>query len=278
MARCILHRVKHLEVRREAAVRIAQKAGACLQGYLGKIGGYSEKSRANLVSEADLASEALIRSELEAAFPADLLVAEERDGFEGALARRDDLDRAPFAWAVDPLDGTTNFVHGYPFFAVSIGLLAHGRPVLGVVYAPFRDELFTGGEGIPAELNGRALAVSKADTLKEALVGTGFVFMEPERLDLVLAVLRTVLLESHGVRRAGSAALDLCDVAAGRLDAFYETGLAPWDVVAGQAIVEAAGGQVTNFAGESHDVYGRNVLASNRRLHPAMCELLAAFK
>jgi myo-inositol-1(or 4)-monophosphatase len=278
MARCILHRVNHLLARRAAAVHIAREAGRCLLGYLGKLEGYSEKSRANLVSEADLASEALVRNALERAFPDDQIVAEERDGLSGALARRGVLDSADYAWAVDPLDGTTNFVHGYPNFCVSMGLLARGRPVLGVIYSPYRDELFTGGEGLPAELNGQPISVSKPQTLDRALVGTGFVFMEDSRLDRVLAILREVLRTSHGVRRAGSAALDLCDVATGRLDAFYETGLAPWDVVAGQAIVEAAGGQVTNFGGEVHDVYGQNVLASNGPLHPAMLELLARFK
>lgn len=245
--------------------------------YLGRLEAYSEKSRANLVTEADLASEALVRAALEAAFPEDLIVAEERDGFSGALARRAALDAAPYAWAVDPLDGTTNFVHGYPAFCVSIGLLARGRPVLGVVYSPYRDELFTGSVEDPARRNGAPISVSRPARLSEALVGTGFVFMEDERLDRVLRILREVLRQSHGVRRAGSAALDLCDLAAGRLDAFYETGLAPWDVVAGQAIVEAAGGRVSAFDGGAHDVYGQNILASNGPLHQSMLELLARF-
>jgi myo-inositol-1(or 4)-monophosphatase len=257
-----------------AAIRIARGAGGVLSSYFGKLEGYTEKSRANLVSEADLASEGFIRTALQEAFPADELVAEEHDGLSGALAKRGALDRAEFAWAVDPLDGTTNFIHGYPVFCVSIGLLARGRPVLGVVYSPFRDELFTGSIEQPAALNSRRIEVSKPKKLEEALVGTGFVFMEDERLDRVIGMLREVLEQSHGVRRAGSAALDLCDVAAGRLDTFYETGLAPWDVVAGQAIVEAAGGRVSNFAGETHDVYGRNVLASNGHLHAPMVELL----
>lgn len=242
--------------------------------HLGRLEGYTEKSRANLVSAADLASEVFIREALSRAFPDDPIIAEEHDGFSGALARRSSLDQAPFAWAVDPLDGTTNFIHGYPVFCVSIGLFIEGRPGFGVVHNPARDETFTGGHGSPAELNGRRISVSKPAALSEALVGTGFVFMEAERLDRVLTMLRATLSQTHGVRRAGSAALDLCDVAAGRLDAFYETGLAPWDVVAGHAIVEAAGGRVTNFDGAPHDVYGRNVLATNGLIHEAMALLL----
>ncbi len=253
--------------RRHAAQRLAVDAGATLLEHAGRIEFEAKLNAQDLVTAADRASEALILERLQRLFPDDGVVAEESDGKEGASRRQADLRAAPFAWCVDPLDGTTNFVHGYPSWAVSIGLLAHGRPVLGVVFAPARKELFVGGIDHPSTLGGNPIRVSRAPSLDRALVATGFPPNRRERVDVLLPVVRRVLLECHGIRRAGAAALDLCDVAAGRLDAYYEWGLAPWDVVAGQAIVESAGGRVSATDGGAHDPFAGSILASNGVLH-----------
>lgn len=264
-----------LATRLKVALRAAEEAGAILMGHTGRLARIDSKSPIDLVTAADRDSEARILSELRSAFPGDRVLAEERDGPDGAAALAGEVAALPFCWVVDPLDGTTNFAHGHLQFAVSVGLLHHGKPALGVVLAPARREIFVGGLGVRATCNGRMIQVSQVDTMAKALLATGFPYDRRERLPQLLEWLGRSLMVAQGVRRAGSAALDLCELAAGRIDAYYEVGLAPWDVCAGQAIVTAAGGLVTDFGGGPHDVFGRQLLASNGRLHQGLIQLVA---
>lgn len=218
------------------------------------------KGEIDLVTAADKAAEAYLVERLAAAFPDHDYVAEE--GHRKSTGR--DL-----AWYIDPLDGTTNFAHGYPVFCVSIALAERGRPVLGVVHDPCRGETFTAVRGGGARLNGRPLRVSAEATLKRALLCSGFPYAfagDPRNLRLWGAFLHAAL----SVRRDGSAALDLCAVAAGRFDGFWELGLNSWDVAAGALIVEEAGGVVTQFDGAPLDLEGRAILATNGKVHAAM--------
>ncbi|MFO0723682.1 MAG: inositol monophosphatase family protein [Myxococcota bacterium] len=258
------------------ALSAAQEAGRILLGHLGRLDRYDEKSSINLVTVADRESEAFLGARIRAAFPSDPLLLEEADGLEGARARYPEACAAPLSWCVDPLDGTTNFVHAFPMFAVSIGVLAYGVPVLGVIHAPALGETFAGGLGVPARLNHRPIQVSKTDTLSRALLSTGFPYDRRERIDLLLRVVRAGLMNAHDVRRCGSAALDLAYVATGRTDGFWERGLSPWDVAAGQALIESAGGRVTAFGGGPHDLFGGNVLATNGAIHEALDAMIAA--
>ncbi len=263
-----------LAQRLDAARAVAAEAGAILMRHFGRLARYDEKSAIDLVSDADRESEAHVASRLAALFPEDLLIQEEAHGLAGARARRAATDAAPFAWCIDPLDGTTNFVHGYPTFAVSIGLLHRGAPALGVVHAPALGESYAGGHGIPATRGRDPIRVSAVPSISRALLATGFPYDRRQRVDALLAVVKRALLAAHDLRRAGSAALDLCTVACGRLDGFFEQGLSPWDVVAGQAIVEAAGGRVTGYRGEPHDPYAGHILASNASIHDDLIALV----
>jgi len=206
-----------------------------------------EKAHHDFVSEADRASERAIAAAIRGEYPGHAILAEE----EECAA----LDTPGPLWIVDPLDGTTNFLHGFPFYAVSVACAVGGVVQAGVVLDPSRDELFAAARGRGATLDGRPIAVSLQPGLRRALVGTGFPFRRLDRLDLYLAAFRAVVIETAGVRRAGSAAIDLASVACGRLDGFWEEGLGPWDVAAGALLIEEAGGVVTDFRG------GRDVLA-----------------
>lgn len=245
-----------------------------LMRHLGRLSGYDEKSAIDLVTAADRESEAAIAADLTARFPEDRLVLEETDGREGAAAKRSATDAHAFTWCVDPLDGTTNFVHGFPSFAISLGLLHHGEPVLGVVSAPAMDERYLGGVGITPERNGQRIAVSRVPTLSRALLATGFPYDRRTRVDALLRPVRKVLLSAHDLRRCGSAALDLCHVAAGCLDGFFEEGLSPWDTAAGRAIVEAAGGRLSDYHGRPHSLYGPSIVASNGLVHDELLAIL----
>jgi myo-inositol-1(or 4)-monophosphatase len=261
--------------RLEKGRQFAQLAGGVLMQHLGRLAGYERKSAIDLVTQADRESEALLAARLGAEYPQDRLVLEEADGAGGAAARHQELTAAPFSWCVDPLDGTTNFVHGFPFFAVSLGLLHFGRPVLGIVHAPALATTWTGGDGIAATENGAPISVSAVDRLAESLLSTGFPYDRRSRIDALLAVVRAALMNAQDLRRAGSAAIDLCYVASGRVEAFFEQGLAPWDVAAGQAIVEAAGGTVTRYDGSPHDPWAREIVGSNGRVHAELGACLA---
>ena len=224
------------------------------------------KSRNDFVSEVDHAAEHEIVRTLRKAYPDHAILAEE-GGADGA---------GDYLWIIDPLDGTTNFLHGLPQFAVSIAQQFKGRLENAVVYNPWSQELFTATRGDGAQLDGRKIRVSKAKSLEGTLIGTGFPFRENQSIDSYLAQLRFIMENTAGVRRAGSAALDLAFVAAGRLDAFWETGLSPWDIAAGALLITEAGGKVTDLSGGDADpLKTGNVLAGNQKVHEALEKALA---
>ncbi len=228
------------------------------------------KSEIDLVTATDREVEALVLAALRGAFPDHLLIGEE-DSSGRPLPRP---AAGQYAWYVDPLDGTTNFAHSLPHFAVSIGLARGADLVLGVVHDPIRGETFAARSGRGATLNGAPIAVSAAARLDDALVGTGFPYDRREHVDFYLGFVKDFILRTHGVRRLGSAALDLCALACGRLDGFWEWKLSPWDTAAGVVILREAGGAVSDFAGAPFDLYGTQTLASNGRVHAAMVEVL----
>lgn len=248
----------------ETAREIAQEAGALLLRYFYRRVGFELKGEFDLVTEADHAAEALIVEKLRAHFPAHAIVAEESGG---------DAGRSEFCWHLDPLDGTTNFAHGFPMFCVSLALAENGRLRCGVIYDPLRRELFEAEQGAGATLNGRRIRVSETGRLADSLLATGF----PSRkrhLNVNVHFYYQAAMVSHGVRRAGSAALDLAYVACGRLDGFWEFGLNSWDMAAGVLLVKEAGGLVTDMEGGEVVLGGPHVLADNGRIHG---ELLGLF-
>jgi myo-inositol-1(or 4)-monophosphatase len=241
------------------AVQTAREAGAILRAEFDRPKQISYKGEVDIVTESDRRSEALIVSRLHENYPAHGIVAEEGSG--GSVA----VD-AQYCWHVDPLDGTTNFAHGYPCFAVSIGLAEHGRPIAGVVFNPVTNELFSAARGEGAFLNGKPIHVSAVETLAVSLVATGFPTHQRKR-SANINYYWEFTLRSHGVRRDGAAAIDLCAVACGRFDAFWEFGLKSWDSAAGVVIVEESGGSVTDLNGAPYLLGGPHILATNGRVH-----------
>ncbi|MEK6699692.1 MAG: inositol monophosphatase family protein [Nitrospirota bacterium] len=250
-----------MTVAKEAAL----KAGEILRDNINGAREISYKGKINLVTEMDRLSERTIVAVLHAAFPGHGIVAEEET----------DIDKgSEFRWIIDPLDGTTNYAHGYPNFSVSIALEKSGEVILGVVYDAMRNEVFTGEKGRGAYLNGKGITVSKAETLIRSLLATGFPYDRMTSEKNNLNYFSALLMASQEVRRSGSAALDLCSVAAGRLDGYWELKLNPWDVAAGSLIVREAGGTVTDFSGTRFSISDREILASNGRIHHQMVEIL----
>jgi myo-inositol-1(or 4)-monophosphatase len=243
---------------------IAREAGALLLQYFQKGIKIEYKGDADLVTAADRAAETLIRERITQQFPSHDVLGEEQG--------LNDLG-SDYRWYVDPLDGTANFAHGYPVFAVSLALEHRGpqeaRRIAGVVYDPTRDELFSAELGGGAHLNGEPIRVSKATQLKECLVATGFPSHKRHKNPNIYFY-HQITLRTHGVRRAGSAALDLCNVASGRFDGFWEFNLNPWDTAAGVLIVEEAGGKASRFDGSSFQLDSRETLASNGLVHDAL--------
>ena len=227
--------------------------------------GFEYKGDADLVTEADRASERLITDRIRARWPRHDLVGE-----EGALVD----SGSDYRWYVDPLDGTTNFAHGFPVFCVSMGLEYKGKMIAGVVYDPTRDEMFSAERGSGAYLNQRRIRVSAASKLGETLLATGFP-SQKRHANPNIHFYHQITLRTHGVRRAGSAALDLCYVASGRVDGFWEFNLNPWDTAAGVLLVEEAGGSVTDFGGSPFQIASRETLASNGLIH---ADLLNEFR
>ena len=247
----------------EAALSAARSAGEVLRAGFGTEHAITYKGEVDLVTEIDEEAERVIREELLGAFSTYGMLAEEG----GELAGEEDT-----RWIVDPLDGTTNYAHGLPIFCVSIGLERAGEVVLGVVHDPMREEIYVAERGGGATLNGEPIKVSDTGELIQALIATGFPYDRaemPEALELFGRFAAT----TRGMRRLGSAALDLCYVASGRLDGYYERGIWPWDLAAGSLILEEAGGKLTNYRGDVLDLDGREIVASNGRLHSAMTRL-----
>ncbi len=248
------------------AQSIAREAGAILRDRFGQPHDVRFKGPIDMVTEADQASEALISERLRAAFPDhDLL------GEEGA---RGSTSNSPYRWVIDPLDGTTNFTHGLPTFAVSIGLENDGAPMVGVVYDPMRDEMFVAKRGAGATLNGQPLHVAATSELFRALLVTGFSYTMELRA-LQAEIWRDFLTRVQAIRQTGSAALNLCYIAAGRLDGYWERGISPWDVAAGALMVIEAGGVVTSMTGGAYRSDDREILASNGFLHDELLTVIA---
>ncbi len=249
-----------------------EEAGRRLRAAWGEAKTIEYKGAIDLVTATDRELEALIVGRLRAAFPDHQIVAEEASAGSGPARPVGD----GYVWYLDPLDGTTNFAHSYPQFSVSLALARAGELQLGLVCDPTRDELFVARRGAGATLNGRPIRVSDTPGLDAALLGTGFPYDRRTHADFYLGFVKDFMLRSHGIRRLGSAALDLCAVACGRLDGFWEWKLQPWDTAAGALIVREAGGVVTDFAAAPFDLYGQQTLATNGRIHAAMVEVLRA--
>ncbi len=245
----------------DAAIEIAREAGQILLAHRGV--GFELKGDYDLVTAADRASEQLVIKRLKERFPKHGIVAE-----EGGRAEMD----ADLRWYVDPLDGTTNFAHGFPMWNVTLALAKRGEVIAGVVYDPLNRELFAAERGAGARLNGAPIHVSKAATLNDALLSTGFPSRKRHQNVNIHFYYQLAML-SHGVRRGGSAAIDLAYTACGRLEAFWEFGLNPWDMAAGTLLVEEAGGKVSGMRGEPLDLHGRYVLADNGLIHSELLEL-----
>ena len=248
----------------EVAVDIAREAGAILRVEFGRPKEISYKGEVDIVTESDRRSEALIVSRLRKHFPEHGIIAEEGANVAGIK----------YCWHVDPLDGTTNFAHGYPCFAVSIGLIEDGVPIAGVVFNPVSSELFTAARGEGSFLNGTRIHVSSVKELAHSLVATGFP-THHRRQTANINYYWEFTQRSHGVRRDGSAALDLCSVACGRFEAFWEFGLHSWDTAAGILLVREAGGIVTDLADGPHHAGDPEILASNGHIHREFLQVAA---
>ncbi len=244
------------------AVKAARRAGNLILRYIDQLERLSieTKGRGDFVSEVDRAAEEAIIHVIRSGYPNHAILAEESGQQPGN----------EYQWIIDPLDGTTNFLHGYPQFAVSIALERNRRLEQAVVFDPLRNEIFTASRGGGAQLNERRVRVSKVTRLEHALLGTGFPFKTHEHLETWINTFRELLTHSSGVRRAGSAALDLAHVACGRLDGFWEFGLSPWDMAAGALLIQEAGGLTGDFAGGPTFLQGGNIVAGNPKIYAEM--------
>lgn len=252
---------KELEVAHEAT-RAAIKI---LNAMFGQVSHITKKGEIDLVTEADFQVERTVLGIIRRHFPQDNILSEETGEQKEASER---------TWLIDPLDGTTNFVHGFPFFAISIALEVENEIVLGIVHNPYFDEHFEALKGIGSFLSKRPIKVSQTQSLGESLLATGFPYNIHEKPESILELFKKMVVTAQGVRRPGSAALDLCYVAAGRLDGFWEEGLKPWDTAAGTVIVREAGGILTTFRGEPYTPYSKSVVAANPFIHHMMIKVL----
>lgn len=250
------------------AIQTAREAGRVLVERFGRAIQISNKGEIDLVTEADLAAEKLIIERIRSHYPRHAILAEEA----GAVAREG--VSGEWRWIIDPLDGTTNYAHGYPCFCTSIALEHAGEIVLGVVYDPLREELFAAERGEGATLNGRRIRVSTIDDLNRAMLCTGFPYDVRQRADFARHF-TNFIMHAQAVRRDGAAALDLAYVACGRFDGFWEEGLKPWDVAAGVLLIEEAGGRVSRIDGTRFDIFDPPIVTSNGLVHDAMLRVLA---
>jgi len=251
--------------RSRLACDLALRAGAVIRDAMGRRRNVEYKSAVDPVTDVDRRAQEVVVDGIRAAFPDDVVIAEEDEGQQRVDGP---------CWYIDPLDGTANFVHGLPHFAVSIAYFDNGRAEAAAVYDPCKDDLFRAERGGGAFLGDQRLAVSEVSELDRALLVTGFPYDRREHVDQYLAYFREFLLRAQDVRRYGSASLDLCYVAAGRFDGFWEWKLHPWDTAAGWLIVEEAGGRVTDFDASPYDPWLPRVLATNSRIHDQAVEVL----
>jgi myo-inositol-1(or 4)-monophosphatase len=251
----------------DVAIEAAKEAGKFLKYNIGKVRSIEQKKgeERNLVSEIDKASEEKIIGIIKRHYPGHAILAEESGGR---------TESADYKWIIDPLDGTTNFLHGVPIFCVTIAVERKGEVVAGVIYDPNHDEMFTAAKGEGAFLNGRPIRVSKTKELINSLLVTGFPYDIARNPDHAIEHFVHFLAEGRGIRRLGSAALDLAYTAAGRFDGFWEVNLNPWDMAAGVLLVSEAGGKVTDFSGAPQSIYQKQVVASNGIIHDAMLRIL----
>ncbi len=245
----------------ETAVNSARLAGDLIIANLGKLSksDVSIKQASDYVTRVDRSAEEIIINMIRKNFPDHIIQAEESEEVTGT---------AEYRWIIDPLDGTTNYIHGYPQFSISIGLEHKGEVILGVILDPLRDELFTAIKGRGTLLNGKPVRVSSIPTMRESLLSTGFPFRNKDMIGPYLDLFRSLFNRISDMRRAGSAALDLAYVAAGRCDGFFEIGLSPWDIAAGSILIKEAGGIISDFSGGSDYLITGNVAAGNPHLHP----------
>jgi myo-inositol-1(or 4)-monophosphatase len=254
---------------RDAADEMAREAGAIvLEGY-GRTHAPERKGRIDLVTEYDRRSEACLLARIAERFPGHEVLAEESGAHAGRAG-------GVVRWVIDPLDGTTNFAHNYPFFAVSVGVEVGGAVVAGAVYDPVADEMFAAALGSGATRNGERIAVTDCARVEDALLVTGFPYDVREHPERHVPLFQAFLMRAQGIRRDGSAALNLCYLAMGRFDGFWEGNLSPWDVAAGSLIVSEAGGKITDYAGAPFRIDARQVCAANPALHGSLLEVIAA--
>jgi len=244
----------------------AKAAGELLRKNLSKKRSISYKGRKNLVTEMDKKSEALIIGRVRDRYPEHSIFSEESGLF--------DKSRSPYKWIIDPLDGTTNYAHKFNFFAVSIALMKENKIIAGAVYDPIRKELYSAARGCGAHLNKKRIRVSRVNAIGESLLSTGFPYKLGKAMRKNMDYFVSFMMKAQAIRRPGSASLDLCYVAAGRFDGFWEMELHPWDTAAGVLIVEEAGGAVTDFKGTAFNPFMRQVVASNSKIHSQMLHVL----
>ena len=250
----------------DKVIEIARQAGAFLKENEGKVSEVKEKgSHTNLVTDIDRKSEAMVVDFIRKNFPSHSILAEE-EGARGAGSE--------YKWIIDPLDGTTNFTHGYPVYCVSIAVERKGEVIAGAVYDPNLHELFSAEKGSGSAMNGMKLRVTSTNDLEHAMLATGFPYDVREDPFNCIEHFDSFLLHSQAIRRLGSAALDICNVANGRLDGFWEVNLSPWDTAAAVLIATEAGARVTDFKGGRYSIYDKNILLSNGQIHDQMINVL----
>ena len=248
------------------AINAATQAGKLINQYVDRLDAVNinQKGRNDFVSDVDRHAEELIIHHIKKSFPDHSILAEE----SGQQGNND------YCWIIDPLDGTANFIHGFPQFAVSIAVQQKGSTIIGVVYDPTTHELYTALKGKGARLNNRRIRISQTTELTQALIGTGFPFRNPEQVDQYIPVFKEVMTQASGIRRAGAAALDLAYVAAGRLDGFWEDGLNSWDIAAGALLIEEAGGLISDYSNEKHFLDNGNVITGNAKIHQQLLHII----